>query len=78
MNSHAPEPTTQDFKDALALTIEEWARRTIGESTNPELAELLVADGQELAKVTLYINDIAPYSGMVAGFPPNLWPWFAT
>ena len=47
-------------------------------STNPELSELLVADGQELDKVILYVNDIAPYSGMVAGFPPNLWPWIAT
>ena len=25
-----------------------------------------------------HVNDIAPYSGMVAGFPPNLWPWLAT
>ena len=78
MHNLAPEPTMQDFYDALTLTVEEWARRTIRASTNPELLKLLDADEQELAKIVLYANDISPYSRLVAGGLPSIWIWCAT
>ena len=78
MNNYAPQPTTQDFNDALALTIEQWARNIIAEDTNPEHATLLSYDGIALAKIVFYINDIAPHSEIGIGLPQNFWTWLAT
>ena len=78
MHNLAPEPTMQNFEEALILTVEEWARRTIQANANSELPRLLDADEQDLAKIVLYVNDISPHFRIVPECPPSLWIWCAT
>ena len=63
--------------DECSPSVEEWARSTILAATTPDLAELLGHEAQTLARIVLYINDIASFSTILDNRPSNSWPYVA-
>ena len=63
--------------DVRSHSVEEWARSTILAAATPDLSELLGPDLETLAKIVLYINEIASLSTILDGRPINAWPCLA-
>ena len=63
--------------DARSLSVKEWARSTVLAAATPDLSELLGPDAQSLAKIVLYVNDIASFSTIMDEHPINSWPYVA-
>ena len=78
MNEYAPEGSNQERNYARSPSVEEWARNTIIAAAIPELSELLVSDAQSLAKIVMYVNDIAPFSMIMEKRLANTWPYLAS